>query len=75
MKQFLVLLVFTLGKECRVRHRELCVVVIGIDIAGVKVNCNNLQGRVKWHCLGTLDVFADNVCDFLQSVTTDLILL
>ena len=27
MKQFLVMLVFTLGKEYRVRHRVLCVVV------------------------------------------------
>ena len=29
MKQFLVLLVFTLGNEYRVRHHVLCVVVLG----------------------------------------------
>ena len=31
MKQFLVLLVFTLGKEYRVRHRVLCVVVLVVS--------------------------------------------
>ena len=29
MKKFLILLVFTLGKEYRVRRRVLCVVVLG----------------------------------------------
>ena len=32
MKQFLVVLVFTLGKEYRVRHRVLCVVVLGFVV-------------------------------------------
>ena len=31
MKQFLVLLVFTLGKEYRVRHSVLCVVAFAFD--------------------------------------------
>ena len=30
MKQYLDLLVFILGKESRVRHRVLCVVVLGL---------------------------------------------
>ena len=33
MKQFLVMLVFTLGKEYRVRHRVLCVVVLVVVYA------------------------------------------
>ena len=41
------------------------------DIFGVKVNCDNLQRLADLHCAGKLDLLADNVCDFLQSVTTD----
>ena len=41
------------------------------DIAGVKVHCDSLQGLANSHCAGKLDVLADAVCDFLQSVTTD----
>ncbi len=41
------------------------------DIAGVKVHCDSLQGLANSHCAGKLYVLADDVCDFLQSVTTD----
>ena len=40
-------------------------------IAGVKVHCDSLQGLANSHCAGKLDVLADDVCDFLQSMTTD----
>ena len=39
MKQFLVLLVFTLGKEYRVRHRVLCVVVLGFGSSLCSLCC------------------------------------
>ena len=37
MKQFLVVLVFTLGKEYRVRHRVLCVVVLYFGSSDTKL--------------------------------------
>ena len=41
MKQFLVLLVFTLGKEYRVRHRVLCVVVLGFGSSLCSLYCGS----------------------------------
>ncbi|KAK2176108.1 hypothetical protein NP493_682g00000 [Ridgeia piscesae] len=41
------------------------------NIAGIKVHCDSLQGFANSHCAGKLDVLADDVCDFLQSVTTN----
>ena len=43
------------------------------DIPGVQVHCDSLQGLANSHCAGKLYVLADEVCDFLQSVTTDFI--
>ena len=40
MKQFLVLLVFTLGKEYREQHRILCVVVLGFGISLCSLCCD-----------------------------------
>ena len=40
-------------------------------IAGIKVYCDSLQRLANSHCAGKLDVLADDVCDFLQSATTD----
>jgi len=37
----------------------------------VKVHCDSLQGLAHSHCAGKLDVLTDDVCDFLQSMTTD----
>ena len=42
MKQFIVLLVFTLGKEYRVRHRVLCVVVLGFGSSLCSLCCGCL---------------------------------
>ena len=39
------------------------------DIAGVNENCDSLRELAYSHCAGKLDVLADDVCDFLQTVT------
>ena len=41
------------------------------DLAGVKVKCDNLQGLVNKHCSGNLDIFANDICDFFNSVSND----
>ena len=42
-------------------------------VASVDGNCNNLYGLANSHCVRKLEILADNVCDFLQSVTNDFL--